>query len=257
MTVNHWVAGSSPARGAKTKMPIYSNESKEAYKLSRSRIENFCKCKKCFYREEKLGISKPSQFPFNLNNAVDELLKNEFDMFRGTQNNHPLIEEYGIDAKPFDHPEIENWRTRNKGIGFLDNETNLYFYGLVDDVWINTINEKLIIVDYKATSKKGEVSLDAPWQISYKRQVEIYQWLFRKNGFDVDDMTYFVYCNGKTDKKNFNNILEFKTKVISYKGNTDWLDPVTREIKKTLDDDTIPESDPSCEYCRYLTKANL
>ena len=70
-------------------------------------------------------------------------------------------------------------------------------------------------------------------------------------------MTYFVYCNGKADKKNFNNILEFKTKVISYKGNTDWLDPVTREIKKALDDDTIPESDPSCEYCIYLTKANL
>ena len=48
-----------------------------------------------------------------------------------------------------------------------------------------------------------------------------------------------------------------RDRVISYKGNTDWLDPVTREIKKTLDDDTIPESDPSCEYCRYLTKANL
>ena len=134
MTVNHWVAGSSPARGAKDTMPIYSSESSEPYKLSRSRIENFCKCKKCFYLEEKLGISKPAQFPFNLNNAVDELLKNEFDNFRGTKDNHPLIVEYGIDAKPFEHPEIENWRTRNKGIGFLDNDTNLYFYGLVDDV---------------------------------------------------------------------------------------------------------------------------
>ena len=187
-------------------MPIYSNESSEPYKLSRSRIENFCKCKKCFYLEEKLGISKPGQFPFNLNNAVDELLKNEFDNYRGTKDNHPLIIEYGIDAKPFEHPEIENWRTRNKGIGFLDNDTNLYFYGLVDDVWISTVNEKLIIVDYKATSKKGEVSLDAPWQISYKRQIEIYQWLFKKNGFDVEDISYFVYCNGIADKKEFKNI---------------------------------------------------
>ena len=167
-------------------MPIYSSESSESYKLSRSRIENFCKCKKCFYLEEKMGISRPAQFPFNLNNAVDELLKNEFDTYRGTEQNHPIILEYGIDAKPFKHPDIEDWRTRNKGIGFLDNDTNLYFYGLVDDVWISTINEKLIIVDYKATSKKGEVSLNAPWQISYKRQVEIYQWLFRKNGFDVE-----------------------------------------------------------------------
>ena len=66
--------------------------------------------------EEKLGVSRPSQFPFNLNNAVDELLKIEFDNFRGTEENHPLILENGIDAKPFEHPEIENWRTRNKGI---------------------------------------------------------------------------------------------------------------------------------------------
>ena len=99
--------------------------------------------------------------------------------------------------------------------------------------------------------------MDAPWQISYKRQVEIYQWLFKKNGFDVEDITYFVYCNARADKKQFNDILEFKTKVISYKGNTDWIDPVTRDIKKVLDDDNIPNSDSSCEYCRYITKANL
>ena len=83
-------------------MPIYSSDLKEPYKLSRSRIENFCRCKRCFYLEEKLGVSRPSQFPFNLNNAVDELLKIEFDNFRGTEENHPLILENGIDAKPFE-----------------------------------------------------------------------------------------------------------------------------------------------------------
>ena len=149
-------------------MPIYNKDNTEPYKLSRTRIENFCKCQKCFYLEEKLGVAKPSSFPFNLNNAVDELLKEEFDSFRGTDKNHPYILNAGLDAKPFSHPNIEDWRTRNKGIGYLDEETNLYFYGLVDDVWINTKTDQIILVDYKATSKKGEVSLDAPWQISYK-----------------------------------------------------------------------------------------
>lgn len=238
-------------------MPIYSSESSESYKLSRSRIENFCKCKKCFYLEEKMGISRPAQFPFNLNNAVDELLKNEFDTYRGTDQNHPIILEYGIDAKPFKHPDIEDWRTRNKGIGFLDNDTNLYFYGLVDDVWISTINEKLIIVDYKATSKKGEVSLNAPWQISYKRQVEIYQWLFRKNGFDVQDIGYFVYCNGIKENVFFNNELKFKVKILPYRGNDSWIDRTVKEIFEVLNSDEIPEPSPNCEYCRYVKKANL
>ena len=257
MTVNHWVAGSSPARGARSKMPIYNKDTTEPYKLSRTRIENFCRCKKCFYLEEKLGISRPASFPFNLNNAVDELLKEEFDSFRGTNKNHPYIEENGLDAKPFDHPNIEDWRTRNKGIGFLDEETNLYFYGLVDDVWINTKTDQLILVDYKATSKKGEVTLDAPWQISYKRQIEIYQWLFRKNGFDVQNIGYFVYCNGIKENVLFNNELKFKVKIIPHKGDDSWLDKIVKEIYQVLNTEEIPEPSPNCEYCRYVKKANL
>ena len=246
MTVNHWVAGSSPARGASSKMPIYSKDNTDPYKLSRTRIENFCRCKKCFYLEEKLGISRPASFPFNLNNAVDELLKEEFDSFRGTDKNHPYIVENGLDAKPFDHPEIEDWRTRNKGIGFLDEDTNLYFYGLVDDVWINTKTDQLILVDYKATSKKGEVSLDAPWQISYKRQLEIYQWLFRKNGFDVQNIGYFVYCNGVKENVMFNNELKFNVKLLPYEGDDSWIDKTVKEIYKVLNSDDIPEPNPNC-----------
>jgi len=238
-------------------MPIYSKDNTDPYKLSRTRIENFCRCKKCFYLEEKLGISRPASFPFNLNNAVDELLKEEFDSFRGTDKNHPYIVENGLDAKPFDHPEIEDWRTRNKGVGFLDEDTNLYFYGLVDDVWINTKTDQLILVDYKATSKKGEVSLDAPWQISYKRQLEIYQWLFRKNGFDVQNIGYFVYCNGVKENVMFNNELKFNVKLLPYKGDDSWIDKTVKEIYKVLNSDDIPEPNPNCEYCRYVKKANL
>jgi len=238
-------------------MPIYSKDNTDPYKLSRTRIENFCRCKKCFYLEEKLGISRPASFPFNLNNAVDELLKEEFDSFRGTDKNHPYIVENGLDAKPFDHPEIEDWRTRNKGIGFLDEDTNLYFYGLVDDVWINTKTDQLILVDYKATSKKGEVSLDAPWQISYKRQLEIYQWLFRKNGFDVQNIGYFVYCNGVKENVMFNNELKFNVKLLPYEGDDSWIDKTVKEIYKVLNSDDIPEPNPNCEYCRYVKKANL
>ena len=36
-----------------------------------------------------------------------------------------------------------------------------------------------------------------------KRQMEIYQWLLRKNGFKVSDTGYFVYANGITDARSF------------------------------------------------------
>ena len=238
-------------------MPLYDPRSDKPYKLSRSRIENFSKCKRCFYLEEKLGVKKPDSFPFNLNNAVDQLLKDEFDSYRGTENNHPYLIESSIDAKPYDHPDIEIWRTRNQGIGIELKELNLYIYGLVDDVWINTKNDKLIIADYKATSKKGDVTIDAPWQISYKRQVEIYQWLLRKNGFDVQDTAYFVYCNAIRKNIPFENKLNFKVKILGYKGDDSWIPSTINKMKSCLDSDRAPSSSKNCEYCRYVIKANL
>ena len=115
----------------------------------------------------------------------------------------------------------------------------------------------MILVDYKATSKKGEVTLDAPWQISYKRQIEIYQWLFRKNGFDVQNIGYFVYCNGIKENVLFNNELKFKVKIIPHKGDDSWLDKTIKKIYQVLNTEDIPEPSPNCEYCRYVKKANL
>jgi len=61
---------------------LFNPNSEEPFVLSRSRIDNFIECERCFYLTNKIGIARPPSFPFNLNNAVDELLKNEFDVYR-------------------------------------------------------------------------------------------------------------------------------------------------------------------------------
>ena len=109
-------------------------------------------------------------------------------------------------------------------------------------------------MDYKATSKKGEVSIDADWQIGYKRQIEFYQWLLRGNSFDVSDTGYFVYCNGISEKDEFNNQLEFKTELIPYKGNDSWVEPTLMDVKETLMQNSPPDADPKCSYCSYVKK---
>src|SRR5205823_2826589 len=105
--------------------------------------------------------------------------------------------------------------------------------------------------DYKATSKDGDVSLDADWQDGYKRQMEIYQWLFRQNGFTVSDTGYFVYVNGKTDKEAFDAKLEFDIKLIPYTGNDSWIESTLLKIKECLIDDRIPAASKTCDYCTY------
>lgn len=230
---------------------LYDTDSNEPFKISRSKIDLFIECPRCFYLDRKLGVGRPPGYPFSLNSAVDALLKKEFDVHRAKGTPHPFMKEYGIDAVPFQNEKMDEWRdSLRAGVQFLHEKTNLLITGGVDDVWVNSKGE-LIVVDYKATSKNGEVNLDAEWQNGYKRQIEVYQWLLRGNGFKVSDTGYFVYCNGKADNKAFDGKLEFDVKLIPYTGNTDWIERTIKEIKKTLDSKKIPESSADCDYCRY------
>ena len=92
-----------------------------------------------------------------------------------------------------------------------------------------------IVVDYKSTSKDEEIiELNKDWQDGYKRQMEVYQWLLRQNGYKVSDTGYFVYCNGKTDREAFDGKLEFDITLIAYKGNDSWVEKTILEAHKCL-----------------------
>ncbi|MCB0326300.1 MAG: PD-(D/E)XK nuclease family protein [Bdellovibrionales bacterium] len=194
---------------------------------------------------------------FTLNSAVDHLFKVEFDRYRAQKKSHPIMIEYGIEAIPFQHPDLDVWRENFKGVSFHHEPTNFLFAGAVDDVWIQK-NQELIIVDYKSTSKNGEVELtDAPWHHAYRRQMEMYQWLFRKNKFQVSDTGYFVYANGIKEREGFNNQLEFKTILIPYKGDSSWVEPTLIKAHECLASDKLPESKDECEYCKYRNETSV
>lgn len=206
--------------------------------------------------DRRLGVGQPPGYPFSLNSAVDALLKKEFDVHRAAGTAHPLMQEYGINAVPFDHEKIDEWRdSLRRGITVPIEGTSVVVTGGVDDVWKND-NGDLIIVDYKATSKAGEVTLDAEWQDGYKRQMEIYQWLFRKNGFSVSTTGYFVYCNGNGDREAFDGRLEFDIKLIPYTGDDSWVEGTINDAINCLKSDTLPASGEDCDYCAYRKAAS-
>jgi hypothetical protein len=212
-------------------------------------------CPRCFYLDRKLGVDRPPGYPFSLNSAVDTLLKKEFDVHRAAGTPHPLMKTYGIEAVPLAHEEIDAWRDSfRRGISYLHEPTGFLVTGGIDDVWINHAGE-LHIVDYKATSKNGEVNLDADWQIGYKRQMEVYQWLFRQNGFRVSPFGYFVYCNGDADKEAFDGKLEFDVRILPYEGHDYWIADALTAAKACLDAGALPEANPECDYCAYRRAA--
>lgn len=231
---------------------LYNPGSSEPFRLSRSKIDLFVECPRCFYLDRRLGVGRAPGYPFALNSAVDKLLKQEFDIHRANGEPHPLIEKYGVDARPVAHESLDAWRENFVGVQYLHKATNFFITGAIDDLWINSKDE-YIVVDYKSTSKSEKIeSLNKDWHDGYKRQMEVYQWLLRQNGYKVSDTGYFVYCNGLTDDRAFDARLEFEVTLIDYKGRDNWVEPTLCEIKKCLDLDKIPESGKDCDYCSYV-----
>lgn len=235
--------------------PPYKPGQAAAYKLSRSKIELFKQCPRCFWLDARLKISRPSSPPFNINKAIDELFKKEFDRHRSAGTPHPIMTDNQIKAVPFQHADLDKWRHNFTGVTALHKPTNLHIFGAIDDVWTTEAGE-LIVVDYKATAKQADVSIDSDWQISYKRQLEVYQWLLRQNGFKVSDTGYFVYANAKFDGESFADRLEFRTKLIPYTGSDAWVEPTLEKMKACLESDTMPPVGDHimggpCEFCTY------
>lgn len=241
----------------KRRSNLYDPTSPVPFNVSRSKIDLFLECPQCFYLDRRLGIARPDMPGWSLNSAVDTLFKNEFDLFREQKKPHHLMVRHQIEAIPFWHQDLHIWRDdfqKKVGASVFHQPTRLNICGIIDDIWQNSKTGELHIVDYKSTSTRGEVSLDGEYKEGYKRQIAIYQWIFKRLGlsFPISRTGYFVYANGlKEDGKIFNNTLEFKTTILPYVADDAWVEPTILEMKKVLDGEELPPPHPDCKYCGY------
>lgn len=234
------------------KRNLFDPRSDKPFVLSRSRFDNFLNCPRCFYIDRRLGVEPPGGPPFTINSAVDHLLKKEFDHYRALRKPHPYMIEAGINAVPFSHERLDEWRENFKGVRVVHERSGFELSGAVDDLWVSLDTAELIVADYKATAKDGEVGLDSSWQITYKRQMEFYQWLMRQNGFKVSNTGYFVYCNGDRSAEGFGGVVNFKVKLIAYEGDDSWIERELVRARECLELEVPPPPTDTCEQCAYL-----
>jgi hypothetical protein len=81
--------------------------------------------------------------------------------------------------------------------------------------------------------------------------MEVYQWLLRKLGFEVQDTGYFLYANGQ-DAGGFDERLKFDVSLLPYTGNSDWVEPTVFNLKKCLMGRKSPKAPEDCEFCGYI-----
>ena len=204
-----------------------------------------------------MGLKPPSMVPLTLAVATDALLKNEFDQIRGTNKSHPLWELHGLPVRAFSHQDLDLWRSNFKGIR-ITYSAGIEVFGAVDDIWQNVESGELYVVDYKSTSKKDAPSLDGGFGDSYKRQMEVYQWLLRAVGFKVSDTGFFLYVNGRKDRTFYRTgttegQLVFDTTLLSHVGSDSWVPSAVERAVSLLQSEEVPIGSSTCDSCRYFS----
>ena len=236
---------------------IYSPNQTEDFKISRSKFTDFLLCKKCFYLDRVKGLASPGMPGWSLNETTDILLKKEFDKCREEKVPHRIMKEYKLDhVVPFQHEEMDNWRNSlHHGLKVKFKDSNIILQGGIDDLWQDTKEDKLILVDYKsqASLKKvfTEEYLQGIYHQGYKIQMDFYAYLLQEMGFQVLDTSYFYVCNADRAAPDFGGVMRFEETLVPYQWNSNWIESEVEGMISTLNSTKTPESNTSCENCAY------
>lgn len=246
----------------------------ERYEVSRSQIQSFMNCPACFWMNRVKGIKFPGMPGFLLNTATDTLLKKDFDKYREMQKPHPFMERNSLGhLVPFKHDEFETW-TKSLQLGLRVNHdpSNLIIGGGLDDVWHDPATDEIFVVDYKSTAGRrneestglAEITLNGVYKEAYKRQMDMYQWIMRENGFNVSNTGYFLYVNGDQhfeDGMLIENedkaLMKFEVELLAHDSDDSWVEDKIMELKSCLHQEICPshaesgfgpKGDKQCEY---------
>ena len=257
---------------------VYKPDHPEPYEVSRSQIQSFMNCPACFWMNRVKGIKFPGMPGFLLNTATDTLLKKDFDRYRELQKPHPFMERNGLGhLVPYKHYDFETW-TKSLQLGLRTHyePADLLIGGGLDDVWHDPQTDEIFVVDYKSTAgKRNEdltalqpITLNGVYKESYKRQMDMYQWILRQNGFNVSKTGYFVYVNGDQhfedgmleESSNKAN-MKFDVQLLSYEADDSWVEQTILDLKNCLEQDNCPEhaatgfgpkGDKQCEHAELF-----
>ena len=229
--------------------------------MSRAKLQDFLNCARCFILDRRYAITPASMPSFTINKAIDEYLKVEFDEHRVAQTVHPSISSLGQEFVPFPHERIELWRKsqgNNAGVRFLHHDSNIEFFGAIDDIWWLPKKNQIFLVDYKTTAKDSPLTElgEADYQNAYRRQLDMYQWLLRHNGVPVEDRAYFFYATVIKKLPSFVMTLHLEPSLIEYEGSAEWVDAKLLEVRAALDNPLLPEPSSSCENCKFVSAAS-
>ena len=219
------------------------------YKLSPSSINLMLECPRCFWLKLVKKISRPdTAFP-SLPAGMDKILKHHFDRFAERDELPPEIREYGLGNgyKLFnDKAKLDIWRNNLKGIQYKDKTSGILLRGAVDNIMQK--GKKLIVLDYKTRG----YPLKEDTHEHYQAQMDLYNFLLRKNGYQTEDYSYLLFYYPREIAET-GEVL-FDTKLIKMATSTERGQKVFERAINIINMSQPPRSNGECKFCIYSNK---
>ena len=217
------------------------------YKFSPSSLSLLKDCPKCFWLKFNKNIKRPDIIFPSLPSGMDKILKVHFDGFmKKGELPSELSELKGY--KLFDDEELlKIWRSNFKGIQWTDKKGNL-FRGAVDNILVK--GKKLVVLDYKTRG----YPLKEDTHTHYLDQMDIYNFLLRKNGYETEEYTYLIFYH--PHKVEENGHVCFNTDIIKIKVNIKNAENIFKKAVKVLSSE-MPEPSEECGFCSWIEKCSF
>jgi len=161
------------------------------FKLSPSSLNLMSECPRCFWLTEHRVWQRPQGIFPSLPSGMDGILKRHFDKFMDRGLLPPeLCNNKECDGfKLFDDKKLlAEWRNSRKGLWYVDSKGNI-LHGGVDNILVNKLNNKLIVLDYKTRG----FPLKEDTHEHYQNQLNIYSWLLEALGFKTENFAYLLF----------------------------------------------------------------
>jgi len=213
------------------------------FKLSPSSLNLLENCPRCFWLKLVKKVSRPrGAFP-SLPSGVDGVLKKHFDHYMRLGALPPELKKEGLDCKLFDDEKLLMiWRANFKGITWQDEQSGVLLRGAVDNILEK--DGKLIVLDFKTKGfavKEGD-------EHYYQDQLNCYNLLLRKNGYQTEDYAYLLYY--VPEKILENGDFVFNTKLVKMTVNVEHAENLFRKAVEVLNGEE-PKKAEKCEYCGW------
>lgn len=217
------------------------------YKFSPSSLSLMKECPRCFWLNFNKGIKRPAGIFPSLPSGMDKILKIHFDNFMEKGEIPPELKELK-QIKLFDNKELLTiWRNNFKGIQWADKEGNL-FRGAVDNILKK--GKKLIVLDYKTRG----YALKEDTAEHYQDQLDIYNFLLRKNNYETEDYAYLLFYH--PDKVNDDGSVIFNTDLVKMSINIKNAENIFNKAKKLLKG-PMPEAGKECGFCKWVNLCKI